>query len=245
MNTENNNISQEEFEQIENYLLNKMTNNEQLIFENNLKIDSELREKVGACKILIDAVEVQSLKEKMDDFHNDVSSNVISLSKTRRKWQSFAMAASIAVLIGLSGFWFLNNNSKNQKLYAKYYKPDPGLPTVMSTSSQYDFYDAMVNYKRGDYKLAIEKWKLLLKQKPQNDTLNYFIGVAYLADKNEIMSIPYLEKTVKQTQSIFRNEGFYYLGLAYLKNDNIQLAKKNLLLSNNDKSNEIISQLNN
>ncbi|WP_156115609.1 hypothetical protein [Psychroserpens sp. Hel_I_66] len=51
----------------------------------------------------------------------------------------------------------------------------------MSSNSNL-IYDAMVNYKQGDYKTAIGKWETLKANQPDNDTRITF-RIAYLAIK--------------------------------------------------------------
>ena len=113
----------------------------------------------------------------------------------------------------------------------------------MSTSTYYDFYDAMVNYKRGDYKTAISKWKKLEVNKSDNDTLTYFLGVAYLADKEVDLAIPYLTTASKSKESVFYDDANYYLGLAYLKKENNAEAIHFLKRSSVDKSRKLLEEL--
>lgn len=235
------NISQQEFETIEHYLLGNMMEQELIDFENKLEKEQLLQKQVKALRLLINSVEKQSFLNKLDEFHSVINPQI--KSKKNRKlnlYLKFAIAASIALLIGFSGYWFTN---ANQRLYAKYFKPDPGLPTVMSATANYDFYDAMVNYKRGDYKTAIKKWEKLVNQKPQNDTLNYFLGVAYLAEKNQDKAITYLHKVLNQNNTIFMEETYFFLGLAYLKNKDFEKSKQNFEKSNSQNSLEILSNL--
>ena len=85
---------------------------------------------------------------------------------------------------------------------------------------------------------------LWVEDKPENDTLNYFIGVAHLANKNVTEAIPFLERSIEaEDDFVFLDDAYFYLGLAYLKEDNIELAKKHLGLSNTDKGKKIILEL--
>jgi len=118
-------------------------------------------------------------------------------------------------------------------------------PTTMSNNDNYEFYEAMVNYKQGDYKTAISKWEVLQKTKPNNDTLNYFIGVANMANKNETNAISFLENVTKNSEFTLVNDAYYYLGLAYLKVNKVDEAKANLLKSNTENSKALLSELNN
>ena len=103
----------------------------------------------------------------------------------------------------------------------------------------------MVHYKHKNYDLSIKKWSILSQKNPSNDTLNYFLGVAHMANKNMDKAIPYLEKTIKNTnpEFPFLKDAYYYLGLAYIKEGNINLAKKYLTLSDTDVAKTIISKL--
>lgn len=240
--SQNTELTQELLEFIER-CLNKTANAEELKdFETRLKNDLVFKAQVADIKTLLFGIEAQSLKERLDDFHTELdygASNKPVPVKTMY-FRKIAIAAILVIAIG--GFWLFSGNA-NEKLYAKYFVLDPGLPTMMSETSNFEFYDAMVNYKQGDYKTAIGKWETLLENKLQNDTLNYFLGMAQLANNHEKKAIDYLEVVTNLETSTFKNEAYYYLGLAYLKANNIELAKKNLTFSTVDNSKNILSEL--
>lgn len=241
-------ITQKLLESVERYLNNSMDANERKTFEDRLKNDYEFKTQVEDIKTMLLGIETQSLKEKLDDFHKattpEPSESANDVTKKKKALLNLGkFAAAAAIIIAFGSIWFFSS-PPNKKLYAKYFKPDPGLPTTMSTTDNYDFYNAMVNYKRGNYALAIDKWQVLLAKNPENDTLNYFLGVAHLANKNEVEAIPFLERSV-QSQDTFPliHDAYHYLGLAYLKDGNLTLAKKYLELSNTEIGNKIISEL--
>ncbi len=239
----NTKITQELLEFVER-CLNKTASNEELKkFEHKLKNDQEFKAQVADIKTLLFGIESQVLKEKLDDFHEELVDVPSSKTVPVKSIYFRKIAVAAILIIALGSFWFLSQNT-NDKLYAKYFIPDPGLATTMSENANFEFYDAMVNYKQEDYKTAINKWNELLKTKPENDTLNYFIGVAHLADKSENQSIQFLEKVTSTTKSVFKNEAYYYLALAYLKADNVELAKKNLTFSSVDNSKALLYELN-
>lgn len=214
-------------------------------FNDYLKIDPEFRIQVEDIKTMLLGIEAQSLKEQLDNFHDDIPNSTIKKPNNNKiRFLNYSkIAAAAAIIIAVGSIWFFSS-SPNEKLYAKYFKPDPGLPTTMSSTDNFDFYDAMVNYKHGDYEIAIDKWQTLVEKKPKNDTINYFLGVAHLANKNIEDAIPFLEKTV-QSQNAFPliNDAHYYLGLAYLNGGNRKLAKKHFSLSKTDIGKELILKL--
>ncbi len=235
MNT-NIHISQEEFERIEAYLNNQLSKEDLAEFEHRLSNESHFAAKVEDVKITLAGIETQALKEQLNVFHNEISKTKVRTLN----WKPLAIAA--AFIIAAGSFWFLNGNS-NDRLYAKYFTPDPGLPTAMSNTDNYAFYEAMVDYKQGNYDIALNKWKTIQTKKPNNDTLNYFMGVAHLANKNQDSAIPFLEKSSKNPEFILSQDAYYYLGLAYLKEGQIENAKMSLRKSDNENSRALLSKL--
>ncbi|MBR9846528.1 MAG: tetratricopeptide repeat protein [Algicola sp.] len=239
----NSNISQEQLEAIERYINGTMPDEELKAFKTRLENDSEFKTQVEDIRTLLTGIEAQSLKEQLDEFHKDIKKQPIKKGSAKVRYLQFRkIVAAAAIIIALGSFWFFNQNS-NERLYSKYFTPDPGLPTTMSTSSNFDFYDAMVNYKQGDYKTAIKKWELLNANSPDNDTLSYFLGVAHLANKNEKEAIGFLEKSVKNDDFSLINDAYYYLGLSHLKDGNAELAKQYFKKSSVEKSQALVSEL--
>lgn len=239
------NISQEQLEAIERYLNGQMTGDELTAFETRLQEDETFKTIVDDVKTIFNAIETQALKEKMEDFHEELEDTPIIPLHTKHKssFKKYLVAASVVALLGLGYFTFFGK-SQNEKLYVKYFTPDPGLPTTMGNTDNFDFYDAMVNYKQGDYQTAINKWEVLLESNTESDTLNYFIGVAHLAKNNTLLAINYLSKVTYSNANVFDKEAHYYLGLAYLKTNETQLAKENLSFSSYEQSQSILAQLN-
>ncbi|WP_138433193.1 tetratricopeptide repeat protein [Winogradskyella algicola] len=239
-------ISQEEFERIEAYLNNSLSKEDLLIFENRLQNEEGFAAKVEDIKTVLTGIETQALKEQLNEFHEDITTQEKETIQFNPKvkslqWRKIAVAA--ALIIATGSFWFLNRNS-NDQLYTDFYSPDPGLPTTMSSTDNYEFYEAMVSYKQGHYKEALNTWTKQLKTKVENDTLNYFIGSALLADKKESDAISYLKEVANNDDSVFKNDAFYYLGLAYLKNNNKEKAIEYLSKSDFTKAKDLLKKLN-
>lgn len=244
---ENTDISQELLETIERYLKEEMSNNERTVFEKQMEENALLKQHVIDTELLFSGIKKAAFKSKLDVAHKNLvqkkSANTEETKVFKLNFKTLSIAASVAILIG--SFWFLNEQSTNQKLFDQYFEADRGLATVMSETDNHAFEDAMVDYKNTKYDLAIKKWKVLLASKPKNDTLNYFLGVAELANKNELKAISYLKKVVNDEKSAFEKEAYYYLGLAYLKCEKTQAAIENLKKNNSPKSKKIILELTN
>lgn len=240
----NNHISQEELEAIERYLDNTMEPSERDPFELKLKENLPFRNVFEETKALLVGIESAVLEQQLKGFHEDMD-NVISLpSKTKNKsrFAFISIAASIAIIMGT--FWFLNSSSSTDQIFAKHFTPDPGLPTVMSATDNYDFYDAMVNYKQEEYDIAIKKWETILPTKPANDTINFYLGVSYLANGDAQKASQFFEKTMLTRSSIFIEDAYYFAALAQLKNNNVAKATELLNKSNTSQSKALLKDLN-
>tara|TARA_R110002072_G_scaffold174802_5_gene330412 strand:- start:3880 stop:4614 length:735 start_codon:yes stop_codon:yes gene_type:complete len=238
------NISQNTLELIERFLNNELQGQPLIDFEKKLHRDQVLRNQLDFVKNIPIGVERAVLKEKIESFHSELQSQPPTIKLHRTNFfQKIAVAAFF--IIGFSLLFYFYQTSPNEKLYQAYFSPDPGLPTVMSSSYEYDFYDAMVDYKRKNYDSAISKWTVLLKNSPSNDTLNYFLGMAWMASKDVEKAFPYLEQVTKNNESVFQDDARFYKALYHVKNNNIDLAKQNLSELTDDKAKKLLEKLNN
>src|SRR5690606_38198090 len=135
-------------------------------------------EKADGLRLFALAIQESELEDRLKDFHCHIDA---PRSIRPKGWSKWAVAACTIGLL-LAGILFFFSRTPEEKLFVQFYRPDPGLPTLMGVSDHYEFENAMVSYKMGSYGEAIEGWRQLLKTYPQNDTLNYFIGSAYLAE---------------------------------------------------------------
>lgn len=75
----------------------------------------------------------------------------------------------------------------------------------------------------GDYRNALVEYTNLLSASPEDEFLNYRVGLCHLRQNiQKSWSIPYLRKVVNMAK--FDNEALYDMGLAYMYNDQIDSA---------------------
>lgn len=238
-------ISEEQQELFERFLMGEMPFAEQISFKARLDDNDDLNISFEEFKTLFEMVEEAGFRNQLDNFHKQMEKSketpVRQLKPNKRF--TYQIAASVTILLAVGTFWFFNQQNSSEKLFDEYYSPDPGLPTVMGTNDNYAFYEAMVDYKQGNYDIAIAKWEKLLIQKPDNDTLNYFLGSAYLALEEPTRAVSFLEKAIQAKSSSFSNETQYYLGLIYLKSGKQQKAVEALNSSELQKAAELHQKL--
>lgn len=217
-------ITQEEIELIDQYFNNQLTTSAFNEFEERLIKDPDWAIKVQEQKLTRLGIQQEALSNQLEEFHQHIRPAIKGISRPFIHTKYLAAAASILVVAGALLWILIFNNSSEKQLYSKFYQPDEGLPTLMGVSENYVFEAAMVDYKMGQYQKAINEWEQLLTANAANDTLNYFIGSAYLALDNSDKAITYFDKTLSVTQTAFLQEAQWYKALALLKNGNKEAA---------------------
>lgn len=233
-------LTPEEFELIDDYLQNELQGANLIAFEHQLKHDVVLQEKVKELQLLQLAIAESSLEADLETFYKQQPIHKLKDTKSF-SLKIIALAVSMTLIIGFAFYYFLLQNK--QALYTQYYKPDPGLITAMGSSDQYEFQKAMVEYKNGEYNSAIEAWKNQLKTNPQNDTLLYFLGAAYQANRNKDSAASYLLKVANFPNSAFHNDANWYLGLIYIQNKQKDKAVEYLKRSDHTKKEVLIQSI--
>jgi tetratricopeptide (TPR) repeat protein len=252
MDDKKNNNDSKQFDQIEEYLLNKMSDREKQKFEEELNYNPLLNESVEQHRTMIQAIEREGMREKIGQFHKNTIEKKGGTEDRKNKptftisrFIPFLVAASVLILVGIGLFRFLTPSITNKKIFSEFFEPDPGLITPMSASADYLFYDGMIDYKLNEYQAAITKWENITDQFTGSDTLYYFLGVAHLALENDMQAIDYLQQALQTPDNEFIHETRYYLGLAYLKQGKINEAEKLLEESEMAESKLVLDRLNN
>lgn len=214
MNNYRSEISQEEFEQIEHYLLGTLPKAQLQEFEDRMERDAQFRGEVVLQRKLMTAVELGSLGE----LSKNPKPPKIQRLQFNKPWLVAAVFVGIG-LFSLLGYLLLreSNSDPSSDLYSAYFYPDPGLPVVMSSTDDYAFYDGMVSYKEGKYGEALAVWSGLPASKLDSDTLRYYRGVALLNLDKLDDAAAYLDLVVAEDQSEFRAKAGWYRALIYIR----------------------------
>lgn len=193
----------------ERFVVGDMSAEEHERFAAAMAADPALSELVDEVRESVLAVRAGAMRQHLDRIHQ----KQVAPPKNRRSvW--LALAAGIVLLIA-AGIWWMARPDFNERLFAEYATTDPGLPVPMSTTDQYAFYDAMVDYKSEAYQMAIDKWEPLLAANPSNDTLTYYIGAAYFNLGQYPRAIEYYDDI--DARSTFHSRSRWYLALSYLQ----------------------------
>src|SRR5690554_3172353 len=126
------NITQEELELMERFWRGAFADREE---ERQLRerytTDNLWRNRADGVRLLMLGIQEAELEDRMEDFHQQATRPVKKIS-----WLWWGIAACLAAAV-TSGALFFFSKSPEEKLFAAYYKPDPGLPTLMGVSDHY------------------------------------------------------------------------------------------------------------
>ncbi len=239
-------ISQEELEAIEQYIRQEMPVEEKGAFTKRLATDPEFQNKFDTVRLLLVGVQEASLKSRMEAFHTDLHSSTKNTIRSSGKMASikrWLVAASIILIAALGSLFYLNQETREEKIFDTYYQPDPGLISAMSVTGNYLFDRAMIDYKTGKYDAALKTWENMLVSKPGNDTLNYFIGSAYLAKEMNELALTHFQKVITNPDSYFLDDAYWYIGLVLLKENKIREAILFIEKSEHQNKNPILLRL--
>lgn len=229
-------------EQIEQYCEGKMSQAEKSAFEAELLLNEGLNEELELYRKIVDSFKItkeDSIRANLRQIDVELDKNMpvkANGSFSKNKYRNyFAIAASIAIFIGLASY-FVFFYTSTDKLIASFEVEEPGLPVLMGGSTNIIYDDAMSAYQQNDYPTSLTILQNLFKENPTSDTLNYFIGIIYAKTKKTNDAIPFFENVMLNVNSIFRLKASYQLGLCYWRtNDNYKAREifQQISLDNN------------
>ncbi len=237
-------MQKEEF--IQNYIANRLSDEDKTRFEELLKTDLEFQElyethkEMAAAFQLSKSKEIKARLQALDHAEAPV--------KTKSFFQSkFRKIAIVAVLV-LGMFFTINLLNSNGDLYETYFEvcPNTYLPVTRGNTQNNIQFEAFKAYESGDFKTAETIFKKILKAE-KNTTIQFYYAMSLLNQDKFDLALAQL-KTVQNKKFDYQVEALWYAALIQLKNKNIELAKQHLKviqqLNKDFKTEEIQSILN-
>ncbi len=230
---------------IEKYFSGSLNKTELLEFEKLYKNDSEFKKEVDVLK----DIKIVSEKEDGNKFRNELKSfesEFLNKSKVSlKKWLNPFSAVAAIILIIFSIQFFSKTEINEDTLFTAYFEPSKNVstPIVRSENEQNVTTNAFIIYSEKDYEEAtilFEKAYL----NSQNSQLLFYQGNALLASGKTKEAIDAFKQHLKFSDML-THRSHWYLALAYMKNKDLESAKKELkaLINSGEsfKKNEAIS----
>jgi len=206
---------------IANYFLANLSEDEKRIFNTLFETDSDFKKEVEFQKRIKHAVvknENDKLKQQLQAFEKE-----FKITKTRKLWWITA-AASVLILVTF-GIYFFNPNYSNDELFAMYFEPAKNIvhPIVRNGDTNNELTNAFIAYQKQDYRLAQQLFEELF-QTTQISELLFYEAISFLETNQPDLAIKNLREHQKFADAL-SDRTKWYLALAYLKQDNREVAK--------------------
>lgn len=231
------------------YFSNALTPEQEQRLNELLASDTEFKQQFDFEKDLkrvIHEKENKTLKDKLSGFENDISKDVPVRTLPPTNYRKWAMAASIALIVGLG--WVGYNNFAETDYDALYQENFQNYPNTVYSISRSDSdetleRDAFMAYESGDFKKAADNLKTISRDSP-NDYLDFYLGMSYLNLNQFKEAKTYFANTIK-AKSEFVDEAYWYSALIALREKDNERAKEYLrkLIATNGYNQERAKQL--
>ncbi len=218
-------INKEQNDRIEQYLLKNMKDSEREAFEDELNSDPYLKKITEKKQLIIRGIKAGfnaelKLKLKRED------QRLKRMVKTRRIKYISGIAAIL--IIGVFSTFFLNSVKQDPiKIYEKYYQTYPNISIPLSRSDE-NTDNPYYLYETGNYKAALTGFKALINDKPGDEAALFYAAVIYMELADFENAIEYLKRVTAENPNRFTRPANWYLSLAYIHSDNIEIAVKYL-----------------
>lgn len=217
-------------EKIEAHLAGDISYTELEAFAKTQGVES-IEDEINWFKEMQLAIEAEGLSNQLKNELNTSSakeeSKVVEMPVKKQRGKLFPLSIAAALIL-LFGILFIFKPKNTSQTYSKYEFVDPGLPLLMSETEAYNLYDAMTYFSEGNYKESATRLEQLHQQQPENDTINYYLGLSKLYDGNGANAIDNLNIVTQINNSVFKERADWMLVLSYLKQKNLNQTKVHL-----------------
>jgi len=216
---------------LQNYFSNELTHDERELFDKLLSSDSDFKAQFDFEQDLKRAIrdkENADLKSKLMSFEKEIAKEAPKPS-TQKKYRYLAIAASIALLMGLAWMGYTDgSSSKYEDLYAANFQEYPNTVFTITRGENVASIerDAFVAYESRNYELAIDRFNQIPFEE-QQAYVDFYIAQAYLSAGKNQNAKDYFNKMIAKSDT-FVAESHWYLAMIALKEKDKTNAKSEL-----------------
>lgn len=223
-------------DQIDGFILGKLSSIEEEEFRRQLLIDSSLAQEVTKRELILSGLEALGNQE-MKDRIKWVRKKMLEEEKNppQKKgrnrslllWISTAAAIFIFCLIG---WQFLNPSEANpSEIFAESYQPYINNFGSRGTDATKDYLPAGAYYDSKNYTAAIPLFQNILKIEPKNSEVELILGDCLLSINKTEEAIFHFNAVLKRQTNLYNDPAQWFLALSYLKQNEIEKCENTLL----------------
>jgi tetratricopeptide (TPR) repeat protein len=219
---------------VDRYLEGVMNNAERIWFEKELDGNSELQKEIHLQQKLNTVIADQesiALQRQMNNIHKKIYGNIIpDLNFSRSFKNILSLATGIAAVVAISAVIIIKSMSVNttDKIYTEYFKPADMSMSFRSSGEVFnnDLRSAMTLYDNQKYVDAIQLFEKILKEDGSRIGLNLYSGISHMEINQYSEANERFKRIIDQKANTFVESAQWYLGLCYLRTNEIDKAKE-------------------
>ncbi len=213
---------------IDSYFLGTLTESEQHEFHSLLESDAQFKEEVDYRRDLQKVLVAERKDDLRRVFKNSEQAFAGKPSKPSSAILKYAMAACIALLLGVFGYFSLFNSPTPQDLFADNFEPYRNViePIVRSNddTAVNPKIVAFTNYEKGNYKEASQQFKELYSESNESYYLFYQANTHLQLGETSKAIVLFKEHQTKIDE--FQDKSKWYLALAFLQQEDLEKCKE-------------------
>jgi len=213
-------------QQIEDYLLGRLTEAECKTLEAQLKQQPALKEELKIQQLILDQIEAIGDRDMKKKLLAIKASRILKENGSSRRSILFrlgAVAAAIALLV--IGYLLFLSPPAPQKLFAEYYEAYP-LPFASREVGEEGIARLGALYRQKDYKAALPLIQALLESTPADSRLLLARGIAQLNLGELEESIKSFNLLINSQDPLYMDQAQWYMALVRLKLNDVESAKE-------------------
>lgn len=219
-----------DYNNIDDYLLNNLTDPEMKLFEQRLAVDKELATALEERRDLMTVVDIMGdirMKERVRRLRQTV--NVVEMPPKRGifPWP-WAIAAVLVLAAGVSVWLWMrpSGGTEPAQIYAEYYEPYNLNFGTRSTDTEQQLADAGTLYKAGKYAEALPIFESVLVQNPTESKARLAAGICHLELGKNGEALATFKPLIDADDPLFSEQALWYSALATIKNGDMGSAKQ-------------------
>jgi hypothetical protein len=220
---------------IERYLGGDMSVSEIASFEQEIITNSRVREELDLVREIDHAImehDVMQLRGRLheisgESLSSDRTERSLGLGRVRigRRFLISAVAASLVLLLGLSGLLSRQTSSESE-IYGRYYSRYEPSGIVRSDGSNTDalMLAGMQRFESRDYETALSLFGDLLSRDASNMAGHFYSGVSYQETGRYDHALEEYATVISNDDNLFTEQAAWYSGLCYLQTGDTRKA---------------------
>ena len=223
-------------EEIDQYLNDELLGQNLSSFETELSNNPDLVDELNLYNEIDKAVQetgIMNLRTKL----NNITREITQEEKQKRSFAAkisssriaiTAIAASLILILSITGLISRNNVASNSQLYDQFYQPYETTGTFRSGDAIIDskLTQALHKFNAQEYESAIDLFNEVLDIDKNNPVSNFYSGIAYQETGQINQALDAYQNVIKERDNLFTEQAQWYIGLCYLQTENRKKAYK-------------------